>query len=318
MKSFIIKSLVFVLAVCLLFKLLDVIAVNGLSHLDDNDYKDLSMLYNNEIDDDVLILGSSRSWRNFDIREIERITEIKTRVIGLNGADYNMQRALWEPVLNSENDIKYIVHVVGLLEFGQRVDGLLKKYKFIPHLDNEFVYNNLSNTKKDLWKDRFVPLYKFHGKYKHLIKGVVANFNRKALAPYTKYKGFEGLNGVWDGINDNLIEIELPEDNIKTATTYIREEAQLALENDKVLILVYTPEHIRTNDLYSQKTKVIKILEKIESDFKNVYFLNYNEWYGNKDPKLYNDPIHMNVKGAKLFSQDFAKDFLTINQKENQ
>jgi hypothetical protein len=136
MKSFLLKSVLLFVIVVLIFKVLDMIAVSGLSKLRDDDYKDLSLLYNNEIDDDMLILGSSRAWNHFDIKSIEKTTGIKSRVIGLSGADFNIQRALWEQVLNSKNDIKYIVHVVGALEFSKREDGVFKKYKFFPYLDN--------------------------------------------------------------------------------------------------------------------------------------------------------------------------------------
>jgi hypothetical protein len=126
MRSFIYKTFLLVVVVIVLFKFLDITALNGLSKLQDDNYKDLSLLYNNEVNDEMLILGSSRAWNHFDIKKIEKITSIKSRVIGLSGADYNMQRTLWEQALNSDNDIKLIVHVVGALEFTKRADGVFK------------------------------------------------------------------------------------------------------------------------------------------------------------------------------------------------
>ena len=311
MKLFIIKSVLFLIFVGVLFQTLDVIAVSGLSKLRDDDYKDLSMLYNNEINEEMLIFGSSRSWNHFDIHEIEKLTKINTRVIGLSGADFNMQRALWEPILNQDNDIKYFVHVVGALEFGQRNDGILKKYKFIPYLDNDYVYNSLLNLDDNLWKDQYFPLYKFHGSYKYFFKGIAANVDNSISNSYTKYKGFQAFEGVWDG-KTNIDKVEISNANIVTATQYIREEAQLALERGKVLILVYTPESDITNSMFDKKSEVIEILKGITADFNNVYFLNYENWYGNTNKKLFKDPIHLNSEGAKLFSKTFAEDVLNI------
>ena len=311
MKSFLVKSLVLFIAVMLLFKVLDKMAVSGLSKLQDDDFKDLHMLYNNQIEDDMLILGSSRSWNHFNIREIEKITNIKSRVVGLSGADYYMQRTLWEPVLNSDNAIKYIVHVVGALECGQRSDGIFKKYKFLPYLDNKYVYTNLSNSKDDLWKDRYIPLYKFHGSYKYFIKGIVSNLNIGVPEPYTKYKGFQGFDENWNGEID-VDAINIPESNIMASINYIRLEAQLARKKDKVLVLVYTPESIETKSIFTKRKRVIEDLKKVEADFDNVYFLNYVDWYGNSNHDLFKDPIHLNSKGAKLFSQTFAEDVLKI------
>lgn len=311
MKSFLLKSVIFFACVAFIFKLLDVIAVSGLSKLEDDDYKDLLLLNDNKIEDDMLILGSSRAWNHFDIKEIEKVTNIKSRVIGLSGADFNMQRALWEQALNSENSIKYIVHVVGALEFSKRKDGIFKKYKFFPFLENDFFYSNLSRLQGDLWKDKYLPLYKFHGSYKYFMKGVISNFRTHTSNSYKKYKGFRAFESSWNGeikIDSRVISNE----DRMNAISFIREEAHLAIDKNKVLIIVYAPEHVKTNDIIKGKNEVIKSIEELAANFESVYFLDYHDWYGNTDLKLFHNATHLNAKGAKLFSETFSKDVLKI------
>ncbi|WP_405576057.1 hypothetical protein [Winogradskyella sp. Asnod2-B02-A] len=311
MKLFLYKSVALFIVVTILFKLLDVLAVSGLSNLKDDDYKDLDLLYNNKIDDELLILGSSRAWNHFDIKVIEEQMGIKSRVIGLSGADFNMQRALWEQALNSENNVKYIVHVVGALEFSKREDGIFKKYKFFPYFNSQYVYSNLSNIQPDLWKDKYVPLYKFHGNYKYFLKGIKSKFKPNTSSLYTKYKGYRGFEDVWDGeikVDSKVIS----QNDISLATSFLREEAQLANEKGKVLIIVYAPEFSQTNAIFKGKQTILNKLESVASANDNVYFFNYNEWEGNRDVKLFHNATHLNAVGAKLFSQSFVKDLTEV------
>lgn len=311
MKRFLYKILFLLLAVSSVFWILDKLAVNGLSKLQDDDYKDLGLLYNSEIDDELLIIGSSRAWNHFDIQEIEEISEIKSRVIGLSGADYNMQRALWEQALNSQKNIKYIVHVVGALEFSSRKDGVFSKYKFFPHLKNKYVSLNLSRIQKDLWKDQYVPLYKFHGSYKYLLKGLTSNFKQNTPSSYDKFKGFRGFEGDWDGkININTRVIS--DDDRNKALSFIREEAKLAKAKQIKLFIVYAPEYFGANDVIKGKDKVLRDLNIVAKEFDNLHFLNYADWEENSKMKIFHNATHLNTKGAKLFSNKFAKDFLNI------
>lgn len=315
MKLFLYKSIVFLALVIALFKLLDELALSGLSKLKDDDYKDLALLYNNQIEEDMLILGSSRAWNHFNVKEIENTTNIKSRVVGLSGADYNMQRALWEHVLNSENKSKYIVHVVGALEFSKRKDGVFKKYKFFPFLENTFVSSNLSRLQEDLWKDKYIPLYKFHGSYKYFLKGLISKVKTNSTNTYNKYKGFRGFEDVWDG-NINVDSKVISEYDIAMATSFIREEAQLSEDKGKILIIVYAPEYKQTNAIFIGKDVILENLKRIAEDFENVHFLNYNNWYGNSNIELFHNATHLNSQGAKVFSQTFSKDFLECtNQK---
>ncbi len=297
--------------VIVIFYALDQMALNGLNKLRDDDYKDLHLLFNNEIDDEVLIVGSSRAWNHFDVSEIQKITGISTRVVGLSGADFNMQRVLWEQALNNVSDTEYIVHVVGSLEFSKRTDGVFRKYKFYPFLNNQYVQSNLSKIQPDLWKDQYLPMYKFHGYYNYFLKGLKLNFVNPSYDEYYKYKGFTGFKNIWNG----TITVEskvISDDDINKGMNFIEYEAKLAAEKEKQLILVYTPEHKVTDSLINGKNKIIERLNDLALNHSNMHFLDYSKWYGNDDISLFSNATHLNVKGAKLFSQTFAKDFLEI------
>jgi hypothetical protein len=222
-----------------------------------------------------------------------------------------MQRALWEHVLHSENNINYIVRVVGALEFSKREDGIYKKYKFFPHLDNEFVYSNLSYLQDDLWKDKYIPQYEFHGNYEYLTKGIISKFGFNKSTSYSKYKGFKALKGVWDGVIDIDSKVISKKDRL-SAIHFMKEEARLANDKNKVLLIVYAPEYFKTNIIVKGKNKVLENIGETAADYENVYFLDYSEWYGNTDLKLFHNATHLNAEGAKLFSETFSEDFQKI------
>ncbi len=316
MKRFIIHTALFVTVLSVVFLVLDMLALRGLSTLNDDDYKDLNLLYDQKLDEKLLVLGSSRAWNHFDVKEIESLTNLKTRVVGLSGADYIMQRALWEPAISSQDNVECIVHVIGALEFSKRNDGIFKKYKFFPYLKNEAVFSNLKPLDENLWKDRYVPLYKFHGYYKYALKGWMSNVSHSE-DDYTKYKGFRAFESVWDG-NIAIESKTISEADINNATTYIEEEAEMAKEFGKVLCVVYAPEHDSANDIIEGKEKILTNMEVIASKYNHVYFLDYTNWYGNSKIDWFHNATHLNAEGSKVFSQTFVGDILKILKRTNQ
>jgi hypothetical protein len=167
------------------------------------------------------------------------------------------------------------------------------------------------NLQTDLWKDRYLPLYKFHGNHKYFFKGLMSNFEISSLNDYNKYKGFRAFNTVWDG-SISISSREISDFDRLKAISFMREEAKLALNKKKLLVVAYAPEYFKTNTLVKGKKEVLKDIEKLASEFQNVYFLDYNDWYGNIDVELFHNATHLNAKGATLFSETFSEDILEI------
>lgn len=308
MNRFLIKFAYFFIVLLAVAFLLDYISTSGLVSLNDDDFHDLNILMNKNIEEDIIIIGSSRAWNHFDPEIIDSMTNRRSRVIGLSGAKSVMQSALINAFLDRE-DIsgKTLVHVVGSLEVGAREDGIFKKYKFIPYLSNEQIYQSLKQVDKSLYLEKYIPLAKFQGFYDYFFKGILSHFVE--LDNYNKYKGFIAFNEEWDG---QLPEssYSITQDDINLSITLLKEEISLAQSKKIDLVIVYTPEHVLTNRVILNKEEYLNALRKTIAEYSNVKFYDYSTWENNHKRELFHNASHLNRKGASFFTRDFAADLV--------
>ena len=73
------------------------------------------------------------------------------------------------------------------------------------------------------------------------------------------------------------------------------------------VILVYSPEQIEGQNFVTNRSEIINTFNDLAKDF-NIFFLDYSNDAMCKDKNLFYNSMHLNAKGAELFSKKLVTD----------
>ncbi len=252
---------------------------------------------------DIIIFGSSRTFRHYVPTIIEKETGLSTFNAGENGQYLLYAYALEQLVLQKYTprviilDIlpSYIVRLQDPnLEF-ERLNILL------PHIDSPQVNGLVTRNRLTERIKTFSKLYRFNS----LILSIADNYNRK---PVNYDNGYVSIGTPkFRPTNKFIVDTMKPENvRIDSFKLNILKEFILSAQRKNIqVIMSFSPPLQPISPLCSQ------LLQKYEELFSelNVPFIKIlpSEYKEFMDQKLFMDYIHMNAMGANKFSQLFAR-----------
>jgi lysophospholipase L1-like esterase len=144
-------------------------------------------------------------------------------------------------------------------------------------------------------------------------QGFLEFFNIKHC-PSKRNKGYQGQELPWEGSglekilskNDSLIAKREPE-IVLLFDTFLR----YCKENDIQVILVFTPLYIKATDYTADKEEVMQIYHSFSEKY-NIPFLDYSHDPLCYDTIYFHNAMHLNKKGAELFSLKLANDIKQV------
>ena len=280
----------------------------GLQQNYNDTYGDWIEVYNQRINHDIVILGSSRAWVQVNPKIIEKQTNKSCYNLGLDGARLQMQKTVWRSLLKQKNKPKLIIQVVDYFALNTR-SNLYWKERFLPYLNYQEVYGPLSVIDSSLWIDRYLPPLRYHG-YDDLNSigwktffGIKLDSNEKAK--YTKYKGFKAVNKIMEEepvfLDSLQFETHVNAEQIAFGKNVLHEMIAAFKKENIPVILVYLPNHHRLRKSIKNRKLVVQMFQDV-ADSTGSYF-----WDMSKDSlsnclDLYADPLHMNSAGADLIT----------------
>jgi len=264
MNQFIKKVSLFVVSTIVLLYLVQYIIDTGLHKANVNVYHDWNIVFNGEASSDIIILGNSRAKVHFDSKIIEDKTQLSCYNLGLDGAGLLMQQTKLNSYLLYNKKPKIIIQNIDILSFNPNNEIAFKE-TFLPYIDKSEIYNPLSKIDSNLWKDKYLPLYKYHSYPSYFLLGFASFFN---LAPplYSKYRGYEAREIDWIGSNLKANENIIKDEQYNYDFSILKKIEKFCDKNGILLILVITPQY--SSSIYNIKQEIF--LQKI-LDFKKVY-----------------------------------------------
>lgn len=323
MKKFVLKIFTILTIIIFVFLFLDKLATYGLSKSRFNTFKDLNDLYQNKINSDMVLLGSSRTYVMMNPIIFDTILNINSYNFGQDGATINLQKTTFDEVLKlSGSNLKYVIQNIDLTTLLPNKNNYSKQ-RYFPHLDKKNLYNSLYEFDHSFWKYKYIPFYKFNGNLSVFIRGLFLGLNIPLKENYTKVKGYRPGVKIWNSDFDNY------KANLKTDV--IRYNEKLLEEGFKVLeefigktsrigvkyILVFAPMY---NEMYNMQIQNEKLKERLKAyafKFKHVYFYDYSNLTMNTQKRYFYNSYHLNSLGADIFSEILANDIKLIMGKDN-
>lgn len=266
-------------------------------------------IYQSKINADVLIIGSSRAQYMVSPKILDSILGINTYNLGMNGWGTDMQLARFKIFLQHNKPPKYIIHSIDLKIFDKR-DDLWEYEQFLPYLDDTIIVNNTRQYEgRFTFPELYFPAFKYNKNLGIMYNGIKGNFVSETKT--YQYKGYVSNDINWNYVdyesglklfpNGMMTEIEL--DTRARFNEYIK----FCKINNIKLIFEMAPMYYLGFLHMKNRQQIIDMIK--ECSLKNdITFLDYTDDTICYNQKYFYNTMHLNKRGAELFSVRLAND----------
>lgn len=316
MKKFAKKILLYTILLLGAAYVLEAYIDNELKHVYDDTYGDWNRIFNGEINADIIILGSSRAWVQYNTQLIEDETGLSCYNLGIDGASLTIQQTRWDSYIEHNSPPKILIQDIDLLAYGSsNKQNIYQKHQYLPYLKKNTISTHLSKLDPLIKYEAYIPLLKYRGYKEHVEDYLFSNKKHHQ----TKYKGFRGQEKEWDNSQlENLSKkgehIIKSEDQLKIGERIINNLSQTCKNTNTQLFLVHSPMYIDALPLLPQQSEFIVIVKHLKEKV-NCSFLNYATTEISYHSKYFYNATHLNLEGANLFTKILIRDL--VNELKN-
>lgn len=317
MKNFFKKCFIFGFLILSTLILLDIVVSKGLRKSEDMMLTEWNDIVSGNINSDVIINGSSRAWVDVSPKILENKLDLSVYNIGLDGYPFYMEDMRYDLFLKYNKKPKYLIQTLDIFSLSKRI-GLYEVTQFFPYLNESLVRNKIKEYDGITLAELYIPFVRYTHYPGITRKGILEYFDKQHFTN-DKYKGFQGQDRKWDNAFDEFYEMNkqnkivqnIDENVVQLFDEYLEE----ITSNDTDVILVYPPEYIKAQELYSNRKEIINIYKSMATKY-NLSFLDYSDNDISKEQKFFYNSQHLNLNGANKFSTLLAKDLKTIVNKQ--
>lgn len=316
MKKFILTLLCFCLPIIILLIPIDYLLSNKLKGLNDfakGENLVWNDIYNSNVNDDIVIYGSSRAWVHIDPLLIESKLGRKAYNLGIDGHNFWLQNLRHQELLKYNQKPDYIIYSVDVFTLAKRKD-LYNYDQFLPYmLGNDNIHDFTSSYEGFSYFDYNFPLIRYEGK-KNVIRQAFKTSILEDNVKLARVKGYRGIEKKWNKDFDKAkqkkvnfsVEIDLA--SVEKFELFLDE----CEKNSIKVIFVYTPEYIEGQEFVSNRNEIVSLFEELAVKHK-ILFLNYSDNSISKQKKYFYNALHLNKTGAELFTNKLIKDLIITN-----
>jgi hypothetical protein len=313
MKKFIKILLLFFIPILVLSYPIDLFLSHNLkkSNALFGEYEVWNDIYNNNVNADILIYGSSRAWVDISPKIIEDSLLFKTYNFGMDGHNFWLQYLRHREYLKHNNKPKHIILAVDFNSLQKRNELYLFE-QFLPYLlwNNNMIEYTKSYEGFDFF-DYHIPLIRYTGNSSVIKKALSISLQNEKLKPY-RTKGYKGVKKTWSKDLDNAkSKMDKYKIKIDSSSVLLFDQFLKECKESKIKVsLVYTPDHIEGQNFLDNKDTVIELYKGYASKYDLVYLDYSNDSICRNKDYFYN-ATHLNKKGSELFTKKLASDLLS-------
>jgi len=319
MKKILIKTAIFFLPVAVLAYGLDILISSTLVR--SNDYADGEFpvwndLYNGKVNADIIIFGASNALRGLDTEVIEKRTGASTYSLAVNGLNFRIQYLRFRLLLTRNKKPKLIINAVSAATL-EKTPELYNPDQFLPFLLYNKSLENVLDEYRDFKKtDYNVPLIRYFGK-----KEAFINILKMLIDPSSnrtrRIKGYMPNDQEW---TSDLEKAKA----VSSTREFVLDTSLVALFNKYVteckdqnigLVFVNMPEYIEGQSYVANREEMLAPIFRSSID-NQISFFNYLKDSISCDKKYFFNTGHLNMYGAKVFTNRLIDDIISAEIKE--
>jgi hypothetical protein len=309
MKTFLIKIIVFSILLISGAFILDAMIDKGLKKTGVGEFQTWNDIFFSKINSNVIISGSSRAWVHISPEILDSVLHVNSYNLGIDGYPFNMEYVRYKIFEKYNPKPKLIIQGADFNILSKRKDAY-QKGQFLPYLHENLLQQELKEIGFTEF-DFYIPAVTYHGEFIGIYRGLREFVGEKHF-PADRYKGYCGQNREWDGSqlekilsNDSIIS------NVETEIVQLFDSFLNHCEkNDIKVILVFTPQYIKATEFTKNKDEIIEIYHSFSKKY-DIPFLDYSYDSLCYDTAYFYNAMHLNKKGAELFSLKLANDIKT-------
>ncbi len=306
MRKFLLKISLFISIFSGIYLLFFYLVQEGIRKSDYQDFAQWNEIYSGQINSDVIIMGSSRAWRQVDPQIIDEKLDCNSYNLGIDGYHIPMQLTKYEIYLESNRLPERMIYIVDHFSFDKRED-LFNKIQFAPYFNDTILTKRLKSYEGYKWQHYNTPYFQYSGSKEVALAGLTESLGLKDFKS-NKFKGFRSKDQSWE--NDFDVERELnPEGKRAKVKAEVVNEFQLFLEEQKKLgvevVVVYSPDYIGFQDYIINRDSVMQIYEGITQKL-DIDFIDFSTHYLSQEKDYFYNPTHLNSKGAEIFTNELT------------
>lgn len=297
MKRFIKVILFFILGLWLIASLLDVIISYRFANTEAWDNKVWAQMIRSEMDNDLLILGSSRAYVQYDTRILDSILNTDCYNLGRDGKRIDIQCLVYNIYKKYGNTPPKTI----VLDFFDASLALSDPYNsplFYPYLWEPNIWSCVKNTQNinPTWK--YVPLIRYYSKWEYVKKNLHSE--------YPIHKGYHGFDRPWNGVEfDNIDRIEFAHED---TAIMLLDKLLADCTNDGInVVLVHSPIYSKYWDKFPDSSAMWSLYRSFAYKY-DIPLLDYTKDPMCEDTAYFYNARHLNRVGAELFTCKLAHD----------
>lgn len=297
MKRFIKVILFFILGLWLIASLLDVIISYRFANTEAWDNKVWAQMIRSEMDNDLLILGSSRAYVQYDTRILDSILNTDCYNLGRDGKRIDIQCLVYNIYKKYGNTPPKTI----VLDFFDGSLALSDPYNgafYYPYLWESNIWNTVSHTHDMPFYWRYVPLLRYYSQWGFI--------NNMMHSESNIHKGYQGFDRIWNGSEfDKIDKID-----------YLHEDTAIVLldnlladcTNDGInVVLVHSPIYSKYWDKFPDSAEMWSLYRSFAYKY-DIPLLDYTKDPMCEDTAYFYNARHLNRLGAEMFTRKLAHD----------
>jgi len=307
MKHFLLKLLLVIICFYGVLFLLQWIVDSGLRKTHNDDYAGWNLIFENQIKEPMVFLGSSRTEVHFDPQLIEKHTGIPCYNLGLSGTSLEFQKIRWRSYI-AHSRPKIVIQNVDLFALSEK--SLPDKRQFLPYYNKPEMFDELKKVDPTTRLEKWIPMSKYRGFETLVLKGIAAFFGKEYTG--TKIKGYRKHQQSWNSDFEKFKKqlkgkpIDFSTTDFSKGLAELRQIITDCKKIDAQLILVWTPTYYELSEL--QQPTLSTMNQQISSMARenNVPLWDFTNDTINLDKKYFYNSFHMNDKGVAVFCRQFS------------
>ena len=305
MRQFLRKVSIFLLFTSVVAIIADLLVTKALQQSDKGDLASWNKIYNQQLNEDVLIYGSSRARVHFDPRIFESELGVSAYNMGIDGHNFLMQKARHDAVLRNNRQPKLIVLSVDYYTLNKR-DDLFNSGQFLPYILQPEIRKTTRLYKGLDVYDYYLPMARYIGHPGLVLEGFRIILGKKS-ASYETYNGFVPQFLAWDNKLESLIRNNTQYETVvdKQYLGLLRNFLKDCRNKGIKVLMTYAPEYTTGQQFVKGRDKMMAVFNKLADELK-VPFWDFSHDEISEDKRLFYDAFHLNAEGAEIFTRKFV------------
>lgn len=312
MRLFIKNILVFTLFTVVLLTAWGMIIDKGLRKTRYFYYSQWNDIYDNDLDTDIIILGSSRAKAHYNPQVLDSILSIRSYNLGMNGYGTTMLRCRYDVFMANNKVPRFAIVDIDDLFLGKRTE-LYQKEQFAPYLKDSIIMKTVAQHEGYEWFDFYNPFTKYIFQKEAWI-GI-----KELIGIHTNFDGYKGFFAEPSLTMDTCELKKIKEEHSEGIQSKL-DEGEMQVFKQMIIdmkkrnimpILVYSPIYSKTISLYNNLNDAITFYQDLAKEYDIPYLFYLDNTMCNSYQN-FKDWQHLNKKGADVFSTQLANDLKDI------